>query len=110
MKKPSGRIFNQTVALHRKRWANDSAGGRVGSDATGATLKASVQPLSGDRVPEHLRATGLTTYQVLFASDPQLMSDDRIELSSGTLLNVDAPAMDQAGWGAMWVVIATRID
>jgi hypothetical protein len=107
---PSGRLFNLSVLVRRQGWASDTAGGRVPGPGSTATLRASAQPLSAERTPEHLRATGRMAYQVHFPSDPDVKADDLVELADGTILVVDAPALDEAGRGAMWTIYATRAD
>lgn len=110
MRPPSARIFNETLTIRRKGWGVDGAGGGLGADQTTTTIRASVQPLSANRTPEHLRASGITAYDILTATDPALDAEDHLVRSSGEILVVDAPAMDQAGRSAMWVTVAKRLD
>lgn len=110
MRPPSGRLFNLTVTVRRRTWTSDASGGRVPSTGSAASVAASAQPLSVERTPEHLRATGKVAYQVHFASDPGVDVDDLVELPDGSILSVAGPALDEAGRGAMWTAYALRIS
>jgi hypothetical protein len=107
---PGPRLFNLDVVVRRRSWNADAAGGRTPAAASAATLRASAQPLSAERTPEHLRDTGRLAYQVHFPSDPDVRAGDLVELPDGTALAVAAPAVDEAGRGAMWTIYATRAD
>lgn len=110
MRPPSARLFNLSVVVTRRAWSGDAAGGRTPRAASTATLRASAQPLSAERTPEHLRETGRLGYQVLFPSDPDVRAGDLVELPDGTVLAAVAPAIDEAGRGAVWTVVAGRAD
>lgn len=103
-------MFNLSVLVTRRAWGADGGSGRSPAIDSTAVLRASAQPLSADRTPEILRATGRQAYQVLFPSDPLVSADDLVELPGGAVLSVAAPAIDEAGRGVMWTVMATRAE
>lgn len=108
MRSPSKRLWNQTITVERNDWVADSAGGRSRVPVAVPQLIGTIQPVSAQRTPDHLRATGEIDTMALFGHDPEVLQDDVLVGPGNVRMVVKAPAIDEGGRGACWTVYGQR--
>lgn len=108
MRRPSSRIRNRRLTVRKQTYQQDTAGGRTQTSTSAAQYDGSLQPVSANRVPDHLRASAAIDTMALFAEDPGVEADDLIEGPDGTVMHAAAPALDQGGRGSCWIVYGVR--
>lgn len=96
-------------AVTVRRATYTASGGERTPSYTDAAAFASVQPMGARRKSDHGLEQGDVAYTLYFQSDPGVRVRDLI-VWNGKTLTALGPAMDQAGKGRLYKVVAREID
>lgn len=105
----SSRMHPHTVTLRAVTHAIGGRGGDGASPAAGSTIACRVLAVSdGQRTPQDGAVFGTNRFELRFASDPGLSTDDRIDWGTREL-TVLAPAVPMDGAARSYRLFATEV-